>query len=122
MKTNASNLEISSIAETLSKLIDYNLVSNKKTPAGLDSFRVLIEEPVDDQIYFSISARDKNLSEQRTDDLLGIPDPNQVNAVLSINTSILDIPTEIVTENLCGSISKKIKFDTSLKYWHSPVL
>ena len=107
MKTNASNLEISSIAETLSKLIDYNLVSNKKTPAGLDSFRVLIEEPVDDQIYFSISARDKNLSEQRTDDLQGIPDPNQVNAVLSINTSILDIPTEIVTENLCGSISKK---------------
>ena len=107
MKTNASNLEISSIAETLSKLIDYNLVSNKKTPAGLDSFRVLIEEPVDDQIYFSISARDKNLSEQRTDDLQGIPDPNQVNAVLSINTSILDIPTEIVTENLCGSISKR---------------
>ena len=48
MKTNSSNLEISSIDEVLSKLIDHNLVSNKKTSAGLDSFRVLTEEPVDD--------------------------------------------------------------------------
>ena len=38
MKTNASNLEKSSTDEVLSKLIDYNLVSNKKTPAGLASF------------------------------------------------------------------------------------
>ena len=48
MKMNASNLEISSIDEVLSKLIDYNLVSIKETSAGLDSFRVLTEEPVDD--------------------------------------------------------------------------
>ena len=39
MKTNSSNLEISSIDEVLSKPIDHNLVSNKKTSAGLDSFR-----------------------------------------------------------------------------------
>ena len=44
MKTNSSNLEISSIDEVLSKLIDHNLVSNKKTSAGLGSFRVLTEE------------------------------------------------------------------------------
>ena len=37
MKKNASNLEIS-IDKVLSKLIDYNLVSIKKTSAGLDSF------------------------------------------------------------------------------------
>ena len=40
-KTNSFNLEISSIDEALSKLIDHNLVSKKKTSAGLDSFRVL---------------------------------------------------------------------------------
>ena len=60
MKTNSSNLEISSIDEDLSKLIDHNLVSNKKTSAGLDSFRVLTEESVDDQTYFGISDTDKN--------------------------------------------------------------
>ena len=60
MKTNSSNLEISSIDEVSSKLIDHNLVSNKKTSAGLDSFRVLTEESVDDQIYFGISDTDKN--------------------------------------------------------------
>ena len=54
MKTNSPKLQISSIDEVLSKLIDHNLVSNKKTSAGLDSFRLLTEEPVDDQIYFSI--------------------------------------------------------------------
>ena len=59
MKTNSSNLDISD--EVLSKLIDHILVSNKKTSAGLD--RVLTEEPVDDQIYFSISDTDKNSSE-----------------------------------------------------------
>ena len=60
MKTNSSNLEISSIDEDLSKLIDHNLVSNKKTSAGLDSFRVLTEERVDDQIYSNISDTDKS--------------------------------------------------------------
>ena len=45
MKTKASNLEKSSIDEVLSKLIDYNLVSNKKASAGLDSFPVITEEP-----------------------------------------------------------------------------
>ena len=88
MKTNASNLEISSIAEVLSKFIDYNLVSNKKTSAGLESFRVPTEEPVDDQIYFRISDRDKNSSEQLRDDSQGISDSSQVNAVPPINTSI----------------------------------
>ena len=68
MKTNLPNLEISSIDEVLSKLIDHNLVSNKNTSAGLDSFRVMTEEPVDDQIYFSISDRDKNSPEQVTHD------------------------------------------------------
>ena len=38
MKTNASIFEKSSIDDVLSKLIDYNLVSNKKTSAGLESF------------------------------------------------------------------------------------
>ena len=38
MKTNSSNLEISSVDEVLSKFIDHNLVSNKKTSAGLYSF------------------------------------------------------------------------------------
>ena len=51
MKTNSSNLEISSIDEDLPKLIDHNLVSNKKTSAVLDSFRVLTEEPVNDQHF-----------------------------------------------------------------------
>ena len=101
MKTNLFNLEIPSVDEVLSKLIDHNLVSNKKTSAGLDSFRVLTEEPVDDQIYFSISDTDKNSSEQLTDD------SSQINAVPPINTSILDISTEFVTENLCGSKSKE---------------
>ena len=106
MKTNSSNLEISSIDEVLSKLKDHNLVSNKKTSAGLDSFRVLTEEPVDDQIYFSISDTGKNSSEQLTDDSQGIPDSSQINAVPPINTSILDISTKFVAENLCGGKSK----------------
>ena len=63
MKTNASNLEKSSIDEALSILI----VSTKKTSAGLDSFRVITEELVDDQIYFNISGSDKNsLSKQES--------------------------------------------------------
>ena len=86
MKTNSSNLEISSIDEVLPKLIDHNLVSNKRTSASLDSFRVLAKEPVDDQIYFSISDRDKNSPEQLTDDSQGIPDSSQINAVPPINT------------------------------------
>ena len=119
MKTKPSNLGISSIDEVLSKLIDHNLVSNKKTSAGLDSFRVLTKEPVDHQIYFSISDRDKNSPEQLTDGSQGIPDSSQVNAVPPINTSILGISTEFVTENLCGSKSKEnnlippLKTDTS---------
>ena len=107
MKTDSSNLEISSIDEVLSKLIDHNLISNKKTSAGLDSFRMLREEPVDDQIYFSISDRDKNSSEQLTDDSQGIPDSIQINAVPPINTSILEISIEFVFENLGGSKSKE---------------
>ena len=107
MKTNSSNLEISSVNEVLSKLIDHDLLSNKKTLAGLDSFRVLAEEPVDDQIYFSISDMDKNSSEQLTDDSQGVPVSSQINAVPPINTSILDISTEFVTENLCGSKSEE---------------
>ena len=107
MKTNSSNLEISSIDEVLLKLIDNNLVSNKKTSACLDSFRVLIEEPVDDQIYFSISDTDNSSSEQLTDDSHDIPYSGQINPVPPINTSILDISTEFVTENLCGSKSKE---------------
>ena len=63
MKTNSSNLEISSIDEDLSKLRDYNLVSKKRTSAGLDSLRILTQEPIVDPLYFSISDRDKNLSE-----------------------------------------------------------
>ena len=99
MKTNSPKLQISSIDEVLSKLIDHNLVSNKKTSAGLDSFRMLTEEPVDDQIYFSILDRDKKSSEQLSDDSQGIPDSCQINVVPPINTSILDISTEFVTEN-----------------------
>ena len=105
---------ISSIGEVLSKLIDYNLVSNKKTPAGLDSFRVLTEEPVDDQVYCSISDRDNNSSEQLTDDSQSIPNSSQVNAEPPINTSILDISSEFVNENLCGSISKENNLIPSL--------
>ena len=71
MKTNSSNLEISSIDEVLSKLIDHNLVLNKKTSTDLDSFRVITEESLDDRIYFSISDTDKNSSEQLTDDSQG---------------------------------------------------
>ena len=63
MKTNSSNLEISSIDEDLSKLRDYNLVLKKRTSAGLDSLRILTQEPIVDPLYFSISDRDKNLSE-----------------------------------------------------------
>ena len=107
MKTNSSNIEISSIDEVLSNFIDLNLVSNKKASAGLYSFRVLTEESLDDQIYFSISDTDKNSSEQLRDDSQGIPDSSQINAVPPINTSILDISTEFVTENLCGSKSKE---------------
>ena len=107
MKTNLFNLEISSVDEVLSKLIDHNLNSNKKTSAGLDSFRVLTEEPVDEQIYFSISDMDKNSSEQLTDDSQCIPDSCQINAVPPINTSILDISTEFTTKNLCGSKSEE---------------
>ena len=73
MKTNSSNLKVSSIDEVLSKLIDHNLVSNRKISAGLDSFRVLTKEPVDDQIYFSISDTEKNLSEQLMGNSQGIP-------------------------------------------------
>ena len=86
MKMNSSNLEIL-IDEVLSKLIDHNLVSNKKTSAGIDSFRVLTEEPVDDQTYFSISDTDKNSSEPLTDDSQGIPDSSQINVVPPTNTS-----------------------------------
>ena len=64
--------------------------SYQKSAAGLDSFRVLTEKPVDDQIYFSISDRDNNSSEQLTDDSQGLPDSSHVNAVPQINTSILD--------------------------------
>ena len=49
----------------------------------------------------------KNSSEQLTDDSQGIPDSSQINAVPPINTSILDISTEFVTENVCGSKSEK---------------
>ena len=41
------------------------------------------------------------------DDLQGIPDSSQINVVPPINTSILDISTKFVTENLCGSKSKE---------------
>ena len=75
---NASNSEISWIDEVLSKLIDYNFVSNKKTSAGLDSLQVLMEEPIDDQIYFGISDSDKNSSEHLTDDSPGKLDSSQV--------------------------------------------
>ena len=84
----------------ISKLIDYNLVSNKKTSAEFDSFRALTEEPVDKQTYFSILDRVKNSSEQLTDDSQVIPDSRQVNAVPPINTSILDISLKIITEKL----------------------
>ena len=49
---------------------------------------------------------DKNSTEQLTDDSQGIPDSTEINAVPPINTSILDISTEFVTENLCDSKSK----------------
>ena len=68
---------------------------------------MLTQEPIDDQIYFSISDGDKNSSEQLTDDSQGIPDSSQVNAVPPINTSILVESIEFVTENVCGSISKE---------------
>ena len=57
--------------------------------------------------YFSISDRGKNLSKQLTDDSQVIPDSSQINAVPPINTSILDISTEFVTENFCGSKRKE---------------
>ena len=115
MKTNSPKLQISSIDEVLSKLIDHNLVSNKKTSTGLDSFRMLTEEPVDDQIYFSILDRDKKSSEQLSDDSQGIPDSCQINVVPPINTSILDISTEFVTENLCGGKTKENNLISSFK-------
>ena len=68
---------------------------------------MLIEEPQDDQICFNISDTDKNLSEQLTDDSSGILDSSQINPVPPITTSILDISTEFVTENLSGSKSKE---------------
>ena len=94
------------IDEVLSKLIDYNLVSIKLISVRLDLFRVLTEEPIDHQIYFSISDRDKNSSEQLTDDSQGIPDSSQINALPPISTSILVISTEFVTEKSFGSIIK----------------
>ena len=109
MKTNSSNLKVSSIDEVLSKLIDHNLVSNRKISAGLDSFRVLTKEPVDDQIYFSISDTEKNLSEQLMGNSPGIPGSSQINAVPPINTSILDKSSEFVIENLCGNKCKENK-------------
>ena len=51
--------------------------------------------------------KDKNSTEQLTDDSQGIPDSTEINAVPPINTSILDISAEFVTENLCGSKSKE---------------
>ena len=67
---------------------------------------------VDDQIYSNISDSDKKLSEQLTDDSQDIPDSIQVNKRLPINTSILHMSTEFVTDvvvcgSLCGSISTK---------------
>ena len=50
---------------------------------------------------------DKISTEQVTHDSQGIPDSSQINAIPPINTSILDISTELVTENLCGSKSKE---------------
>ena len=67
---------------------------------------MLTEELFDDQIYFSISDSDKNLSEQLTDASQSIPDSSLVNAVPPINTSTLHISTEFVTECLCGSTRK----------------
>ena len=68
---------------------------------------MLTEESEDDQIYFSISDSDKNSPEQLTNDSQGIRDSSPINVVPPMNTSILDISTEFVTENLCGSISKE---------------
>ena len=53
-----------------------------------------------------ISDRDKNSSEQLTDDSQVIPDSSQIKAVPPINTSILDISSKSVAENLCGGKSK----------------
>ena len=50
---------------------------------------------------------DKISTEQLTHDSQGIPDSSQINAIPPINTSILDISTESVTESLCGSKSKE---------------
>ena len=51
--------------------------------------------------------KDKNSTEQLTDDSQGIPDSTEINAVPPINTSILDISAEFVTENSRGSKSKE---------------
>ena len=59
---------------------------------------MLTREPIDDPQYFSISDRDKNLSEQLMDDSQGIPESSQVNTVPPINTSILNILAEFITE------------------------
>ena len=90
--------------------MDYDLVSNKNTSTGLESFRVMTEGLRDDQIYFTISGDDKNQSEQRTDDSQGTSDPNQVSAVPPINNSISHISsesTDFANASLCDSISKE---------------
>ena len=51
-------------------------------------------------------------TEQLTYDSQGIPDTSQINNVPLINTSILDISTEFVTENLCDSKSKENPLNT----------
>ena len=116
MKTNSSNLEISSIDEDLSKLRDSNLVLKKRTSAGLDSLRILTQEPIVDPLYFSISDRDKNLSEQLMDDSRGILEPSQIKAVLSPLTNnssqffdkstIPSIPTDCNTPQLPSIVNK----------------
>lgn len=40
------------------------MASNKNTSTRLDSFRMMAEEPGDDQAHFRISDSDKDLSEQ----------------------------------------------------------
>ena len=78
-----------------------------------------------DQIYSNISDSDKKLSEQLKDDSQDISDSSHVNKVLPINTSILHISTEFVTDvvvcgSLCGSISTKNILIPPLKLTHTP--
>ena len=87
----------SRVDEVLSKLLDNNLVSNKKTLAVLDSFWVMTEETGVDQIQFSISDSDKNLLEHLTDDSQGIADCSEVSTAPPINTVISYITTEFAT-------------------------